>query len=170
MKIEQRLLTDIHPYGKNAKKHPEKQVKAVAASIKAFGFNQPIVVDATGMIIVGHGRYAAAHSLGLDKVPVLEVDLTEEQAKTYRLADNKLNESEWDMKLVVEELKSLPLPILDLTGFSRNLVLPPLAIDTSTLTNECERCDELKHAVVGHQNRTEHVIFTGAQEKPSGSN
>lgn len=123
MQIEQRPILSVKPFGKNAKKHPDDQVKKIAASIEQFGFNQPIVVDKDGVIIVGHGRYAAAHYLGLSMVPVLEVDLDEERTRAYRLADNRLNESEWDMGLVIEELKGLSLPMLDLTGFNRSLVL-----------------------------------------------
>jgi hypothetical protein len=120
MKIE-----NIKPYEKNAKKHPKKQVEQVAKSIKEFGFNQPIVIDKKGVIIVGHGRYEAAKLLGLSDVPVIEVELTEEQAKAYRLADNKLNESEWDMALVLPELKALDTDLLKLTGFREDLVLNP---------------------------------------------
>lgn len=123
MKIEYRQLDEITPYHKNAKEHPEKQVKKIANSIKEFGFNQPIVVDKEGVIIVGHGRYLAAQKLGINPVPVLEVDLDEERAKAYRLADNKLNESDWEMDVVIEELKTLSLEMLDLTGFDQNLVL-----------------------------------------------
>jgi len=123
MKIDYKSLQDIKPYGKNAKKHPDKQVLQIADSIKTFGFNQPIVVDKDGVIIVGHGRYMAASYLDLKEVPVLTVDITEEQAKAYRLADNKLNESDWDMALVISELKELSLPMLDLTGFSRKLAV-----------------------------------------------
>jgi len=121
--LEGRPIDSICPYDKNAKKHPKKQVEQVAASIKEFGFNQPIVVDKGGVIIVGHGRYEAAKTLKLASVPVLEVDLTPEQANAYRLADNKLNESEWDMSLVVEELKGLSEPMLTLTGFDKDLIL-----------------------------------------------
>ena len=115
----------ITPYEKNAKKHPKKQIAQVAASIKEFGFNQPIVVDKKGVIIVGHGRYEAAKSLGMkdEDMPVTVVNLTEEQANAYRLADNKLNESEWDMSLVVEELKGLSEPMLELTGFDKDLII-----------------------------------------------
>lgn len=120
MKIE-----NIKPYEKNAKKHPKKQVEQVAKSIKEFGFNQPIVIDKKGVIIVGHGRYEAAKLLGLSDVPVIEVELTEEQAKAYRLADNKLNESEWEMDLVIEELKGLSEDMLDLTGFDKDLIIEP---------------------------------------------
>ena len=116
-------VENVIPYDKNAKKHPKKQVEQVAASIKEFGFNQPIVVDKDGVLIVGHGRLEAAKLLGLKEVPVIVADLTEEQAKAYRLADNKLNESDWDMNLVIEELKGLSEPMLDLTGFDSDLVI-----------------------------------------------
>lgn len=123
MEVQQRSILEVLPYGKNAKKHPEKQVNQIADSIREFGFNQPIVVDKQGVIIVGHGRYMAAHLLGIDTVPVVELDISEEKAKAYRLADNKLNESDWDMELVIAELKGLTLESVDLTGFSRKLVL-----------------------------------------------
>lgn len=115
----------IIPYTKNAKKHPAAQVAKIAASIKEFGMNQPIVVDKEGVIIVGHGRYEALKSLEWEIKPewVLTLDLTPEQAKAYRLADNKLNESDWDMDLVIEELRELSEPMLDLTGFSSDLLL-----------------------------------------------
>ncbi len=118
-------LSDIKPYEKNAKKHPKKQVEQVANSIKEFGFNQPVVVDKNGVLIVGHGRLEAAKLLGLEEIPTITVDLTEEQAKAYRLADNKLNESEWDMSLVIEELKELSEPMLLLTGFDKDLIIEP---------------------------------------------
>jgi DNA modification methylase len=122
-------IDKIFPYEKNAKKHPKKQIEQVAESIREFGFNQPIVVDKNNVIIVGHGRLEAAKLLDMKEVPVLMVDLTEEQASAYRLADNKLNESEWDMKLVIEELKGLSEPMLDLTGFGRDLILESDELD-----------------------------------------
>lgn len=115
----------IKPYPKNAKMHPKKQVQQIANSIKEFGFNQPIVIDGKNEIIVGHGRYEAAKILGLQDVPVIQVNLTEEQAKAYRLSDNKLNESDWDMNLVIEELKGLSEEMLDLTGFNKDLIIEP---------------------------------------------
>lgn len=125
----------LKPYEKNAKKHPKKQIEQVAASIKEFGFNQPIVVDKNNVVIVGHGRLEAAKLLGLTDVPVTVVDLTEEQAKSYRLADNKLNESEWDMGLVIEELKELSDPMLELSGFDKDLILEPDAKDDEVPEN-----------------------------------
>lgn len=123
MKIIEQDIHDLKPYPKNAKEHPEKQIKKISASLQEFGFNQPIVVDKDNVIVVGHGRYIAALSLGMETVPTLIVDLTEEQANAYRLADNKLNESEWDMEIVIEELKGLSLDMIDLTGFNANLIL-----------------------------------------------
>jgi DNA modification methylase len=113
----------ITPYEKNAKKHPKKQIEQVANSIQEFGFNQPIVIDKNNIIIVGHGRYEAAKFLGMKDVPVLVVDLTEQQSASYRLADNKLNESDWNMDLVIEELKGMTPEMLDLTGFDKDLII-----------------------------------------------
>ena len=118
-------INDIKPYPQNAKKHPAKQIKQVAESIKEFGFNQPIVVDSNNVIIVGHGRLEAAKLLGLQDVPTIQVNLTEEQAKAYRLADNKLNESDWDMNLAIEELKGLDTELFKLTGFDNDLLIEP---------------------------------------------
>jgi len=119
---------EIKPYLKNAKKHPKKQVEQIANSIKRFGMNQPIVVDKDGVIIVGHGRYEAIKHLGLDLKPewvVKKEDLTPEEVNAYRLADNKLNESDWDMDLVIEELKGLDEELLELTGFDKDLIIEP---------------------------------------------
>lgn len=116
-------VSNIRPYPKNAKKHPRRQIEQIAASIKEFGFNQPIVIDRENTVIVGHGRLEAAKLLGLEDVPAIQVNLTEEQAKAYRLADNKLNESEWDIDLVIEELKGLSELMIDLTGFEKDLLI-----------------------------------------------
>jgi len=123
MKIEQRQLNSIRPYPQNAKKHPKGQVAQIAASIKEFGFNQPIAVDKEGVIIVGHGRYYAAESLELETVPTTTLDLTEEQAKAYRLADNKLNESDWDMSMVLEDVADLSMEMFELTGFDKDILI-----------------------------------------------
>ena len=118
---------EITPYPKNAKKHPKKQLEQIANSIKEFGFNQPIVVDKNGVIIVGHGRYEAckAFNIPIPEHAIKVVDITDAQAKAYRLADNKLNESDWDMDLVIEELKELSPELVDLTGFDKDLLIEP---------------------------------------------
>lgn len=124
IKIEWVALSEIKPYEKNAKKHPKKQVNAIADSIRAFGFLVPGVLTKDNELIAGHGRHLAAIELELEKMPVIRAEhLSAEAIKAYRLADNKLAESDWDMDLVVAELKDLSLPMLDLTGFSRDLIL-----------------------------------------------
>lgn len=112
----------VRAYDRNAKKHPERQVDMIAESIKKFGFNQPIVVDIANVVIVGHGRLMAAEKLGLEKVPVITVDLSPSDAKAYRIADNKLNESAWDYDLLLSELTTLKEEDyqLDLTGYDED--------------------------------------------------
>ena len=117
-------LSRLKPYSKNAKKHSEKQIKSVAESIKRFGFIQPIVVDKNNECVIGHCRLEAAKLLGLKEVPTISVEnLSDEEVKALRLADNKLNESEWDMGLVIEELKGLSDDLFDLTGFDKDVLI-----------------------------------------------
>jgi site-specific DNA-methyltransferase (adenine-specific) len=121
MQIEMRLLSSIQPYEHNPRLN-DAAVAAVAASIRAFGFRQPIVVDEQGVIIVGHTRYKAAVQLGLEMVPVhVAVGLTPAQAKAYRLADNQTSTlSQWDhdrLPLELADLQGLGFD-LELTGFS----------------------------------------------------
>ena len=89
-------VVNITPYPKNAKKHPDNQLKQIAASIKEFGWQQPVVVDKDGVIIAGHGRWFAYEKFGaeyeLSEPDIKVADLTTKQANAYRLADNKLNE------------------------------------------------------------------------------
>lgn len=128
MKIEAVEIDKILAYSKNAKKHPEKQIKQVAESIQRFGWAQPLVVDAKNNLVIGHCRLLAAKKMGLTSVPVMRMEnLTKEEANALRLADNKLNESEWDMNLVIEELKDLKLANFDikLTGFDEDLIIEP---------------------------------------------
>ncbi len=122
MKIELRKLADIRPYDKNPRLN-DNAVAAVAASIREFGFRQPIVVDTDGVIICGHTRYKAAVQLGLEKVPVHTAkDLTPEQIKAYRIADNKTGElAEWNYDLLPIELGELATCEYDLSllGFNQ---------------------------------------------------
>lgn len=99
------------PYELNSKIHDKAQIKALAKGIKDFGWDQPIVVDAAGVIIKGHGRRLAAIELGLKKVPVLvRDDLTPEQVKAARLADNKVAITGFDNELLKQELEALEDP------------------------------------------------------------
>jgi DNA modification methylase len=108
MKIELRPLDHIKPYPGNPRINDEA-VEAVTASLKEYGFRQPIVVDAEDVIIVGHTRFKAAQKLGLAKVPVhVATDLTAAQVKAYRIADNATNEiAEWNYELLPIELSAL---------------------------------------------------------------
>jgi DNA modification methylase len=108
MKIELRNMTAIKPYPNNPRINDDA-VDSVAVSIKEFGFRQPIVVDAEGVIICGHTRFKAAQKLGLEKVPVhVAKDLSPEQIKAYRIADNKTAElAEWNYDLLPIELADL---------------------------------------------------------------
>jgi ParB-like chromosome segregation protein Spo0J len=109
------------PYARNARNIPQSAVDKVAASIREFGFRQPIVVDKDGTIVAGHTRLQAAQKLGLAEVPVHVVsELTPTQIKAYRLADNRVNqESSFDNELLVLELAELKVEDyeLELTGF-----------------------------------------------------
>ena len=102
--IEQVKIDDLIPYANNAKKHPQEQVDKIAASIKEFGFNAPILIDSDNGVIAGHGRLLGAKKLKLSTVPCVQLDhLSEAQKKAYILADNRLGEiggTEWDMDLV----------------------------------------------------------------------
>jgi len=117
MKIELRRLDSIRPYEQNPRLN-DQAVEAVMASLREFGFRQPIVVDVDGVIICGHTRYKAAQRLGLEKVPVhVATDLTPAQIKAYRIADNQTASlAEWNYDL-------LPIELADLQGMDFDLGL-----------------------------------------------
>ncbi len=122
MKIEYRRLSELKLYAGNPRIISDEAVDAVAASIREFGFRVPILVDRDGVIVAGHARYRAAQKLGLTEVPVIVADdLTPEQIKAYRIADNRTAElSTWDYDLLPIELADLQSMDfdLDLLGFS----------------------------------------------------
>ena len=110
MEILQLRLDEIHPYEKNPRNN-KNAIAPVAASIKEFGFKVPIVIDKNNTIVCGHTRYAAAQKLGLKEVPCIKADdLTDEQIKAFRLADNKVAEiAEWDFELLGDELANITI-------------------------------------------------------------
>jgi len=118
--ITREPLTNLIPYSNNPKEHPDEQIQKIASSIKNYGWDQPIVVDADNEVIKGHGRMQAADLLGLDEVPVIRRgDLSDAQARASRIADNKTSESPWDDELLaleVEQLEGDPVD-LDTLGF-----------------------------------------------------
>ena len=91
LRVDYRSVSDLTPFANNARTHSAKQVRQIADSIKAFGWTNPILTDAAGGVIAGHGRLEAARLLGLDTVPTISLaDLTEAQKRAYTIAPNKL--------------------------------------------------------------------------------
>jgi DNA modification methylase len=121
MQIKQVKIEKLIPYARNARTHSDEQVAQIAASIKEFGWTNPILVDGDKGIIAGHGRLAAARKLGMTEVPVIELaHLTDIQKKALILADNKLSlNAGWDNEMLMLEIKELELEGFDLglTGF-----------------------------------------------------
>ena len=134
MQITEVAVEALIPYAKNSRTHDDAQVAQIAASIKEFGWTNPILVDGDKGIIAGHGRLMAARKLGLTKVPVIELkDMTEAQKKAYVIADNKLAmNAGWDMDFLKLELQDLEDADFDLslTGFDDKeldqLLAPPI--------------------------------------------
>lgn len=118
MHITKKSINEIKPYGKNPRKNDEA-VKYVAESIREFGFKVPIVIDKNNEIVAGHTRYKAAKKLKLDEVPcIVADDLTDEQIKAFRLADNKVAEkAEWDFDLLAIELDDIVDLDMEVFGF-----------------------------------------------------
>jgi ParB-like chromosome segregation protein Spo0J len=123
MQIKEVAVDKLIPYAKNSRTHSEAQIAQIAASIKEFGFRNPILVDGTG-VIAGHGRLLAARKLNLKQVPTIDCsDLTEPQKKAYIIADNKLAmNAGWDGELLALEMEELLKGNfnLELLGFTEN--------------------------------------------------
>lgn len=136
MKVQEMSIGEIKPYENNPRIN-ENGVDAVANSIREFGWKQPIVVDKDNIIIVGHTRYLASKQLKLKKVPVVVAnDLTPEQVKAYRLADNKTNElTEWDEDLLGVELSDIEqLSDIDMTDFGFENIEDEIELDEDNLS------------------------------------
>jgi len=119
LKIKQTPIDELIPYASNSRTHSDEQVAQIAASIKEFGFNNPVLLDKENGIIAGHGRVLAGRKLGLKEVPTIELShLTDTQRKAYVIADNKLAlNAGWDM-----ELLSLEMGDLENEGFDISLL------------------------------------------------
>ena len=145
MQIVQKNIADIVPYEKNPRKNNDA-VKYVVESIKEFGFKVPIVVDKDNVIVAGHTRYKAAKKLGLNEVPcIIADDLSEEQIKAFRLADNKVAEkAEWDFDLLSEEMEDLINFDFDMTLFGFELDEPEEEVEVQEDDFEAELPEEPK--------------------------
>lgn len=156
LSIEYKSTGELVPYVNNSRTHSEQQVQQVAASIKEFGFTNPILIDQDGGIIAGHGRLQAAQLLSLDEVPTITLKgLTQAQRKAYVIADNKLAlNSGWNDELLKVEIEALTESgfNLDILGWD---VLPDFVddIDYSILDDEDledelgEMTDDVKKAI-----------------------
>jgi DNA modification methylase len=148
-------IADLAPAPHNPRKHGRAQIRSLAQSIEAFGFNAPILIDRNRQIIAGHGRYEAAKLLGLTQVPVIFLDhLTETQAKAYMLADNKLTDrSTWDDTKVAVQLKELSELVLDFDIEAIGFELPEIdfriqSLDTSDAGDNADEFEAANGPVV----------------------
>ena len=139
MKITEKKVTELIPYVNNSRTHSDEQVAQIAASIKEFGWTNPILVDGSNGIIAGHGRLLAARKLGYTDVPTIELtDLTETQKKAYIIADNRLAlNAGWDNEMLTIELNDLLADgfALEMLGFDPkelNALLEPEVIEGLT--------------------------------------
>jgi site-specific DNA-methyltransferase (adenine-specific) len=142
MKIQQKSVKELIPYINNSRTHSDEQIAQISASIKEFGWTNPILVDGDNGIIAGHGRLSAARKLGMDTVPVIELShLTKTQKKALIIADNKLaSNAGWDNNLLTIELNELLADdfALDILGFNKDeldALLNPIQA-TEGLTDE----------------------------------
>lgn len=133
MEITYRKVGELVPYVNNARTHSDEQVVQICASIREYGWTNPVLIDENGMIIAGHGRVMAAQRMKMEQVPCIVLSgLTEEQKKAYVIADNKMAlNAGWDdekLKLELENLKELDFD-LELTGFDSDELDQLLSID-----------------------------------------
>lgn len=142
--LEQVAIEALIPYARNARKHSDEQVAQIAASIREFGFNAPVLVDADNGIIAGHGRVLAARKLGLTEVPCVRLShLSDTQRRAYVLADNKLAlNAEWD-----EEMLGLELSDLQEVDFDLNLIGFEQSETLASNENERQKSDVEIHSV-----------------------
>jgi DNA modification methylase len=148
--ISHLAIGELIPAPRNARIHTRAQVRAIARSIEAFGFNAPILIDRNRQIVAGHGRFEAAKLLGLSQVPVVFLDhLTEVQAKAYRLADNKLTDrSSFNDAMVAAQLKELSELVLDFDIEAIGFELPELDVRIQSLDDPdvADKADEFEAA------------------------
>ena len=137
MQIENRKIASLKLYDANPKRHPDNQIELLKKSITEFGWTTPLLVDSDGVVIAGHGRLEAARQLGVKEAPVVQIDdLTPEQVRAYRIADNKLTElGGWDRTVLATELEALRDMDFDfeITGFDADF-LNSLTIDEEAVT------------------------------------
>lgn len=155
LKVVYRPIDELKPDAANPRRHSKRQIRQIAASIEAFGFNVPILINAKGNVIAGHGRLLAARQLGWSEVPTLCLDhLSPAQARAFMIADNRLTEiGTWDDRLLAEQLRDLSLLGLDfsveLTGFEMGEIDLRIAALEEWSGREDDRADAVPDALAG---------------------
>ena len=143
--IVSRKVEDLIPYARNSRTHSDAQVAQIAASVREFGWTNPVLVDGENGIIAGHGRILAARKLGMEEVPCIELaGLTDTQRRAYIIADNKLAlNGGWDDELLALELGELNAADFDmaLVGFDAGELSAAMGLDEE-LDGEAPKIDE----------------------------
>lgn len=152
---EIRAVDDLIPYARNSRTHSDEQVAQIAASIREFGFTNPVLIDENDGIIAGHGRVLAAQRLDLDKIPAVKLtNLSEAQKRAYIIADNKLAlNAGWDdelLKLEFDDLAEAGFD-LDFTGFSFEEVQDIRQIDNEASINPPDDFGEVDEENLDHK-------------------
>ena len=157
MQIEYKSITELVPYVNNPRINDEA-VEYVANSIKDFGFKVPIIIDKNNIIVAGHTRYKAAQQLGMNEVPIIRADdLTDEQIKAFRLADNKAAEmSEWDYDRLKMELKGFDLGLTDF-GFGE--------FELSLLLDTVNSDDDEEESIDVNKDKRLLIVYDTEEEK-----
>ena len=166
-KYVRRSVSDLIPYANNSRTHSDEQVNQVASSIHAFGFTNPVLIDAQGGIIAGHGRVMAAKKLGIEEVPCIElVGLTEAQKKAYVIADNQLAlNAGWDLdllKLEIESLKELDFNI-DLLGFDDDFFIDVEDLDDYQEPEEQDYCEKFNVIIECDNEHQQEIVYKKMQ-------
>lgn len=162
MKIELWDIDKIQPYEANVKIHDDKQVEKIANSIQRFGWDQPIVVDKNGVIIKGHGRRLAAIKLGYAKVPVLvRDDLTEDQVKAARVADNRVAMGDIDTEMLQKELQDIDF---DLGGIFDAKELDFLKVDLTEINEDAIEDNIVEEMERQSEEMSDHIKTVDSRE------
>lgn len=164
--IESWPIDSVIPYERNPRTITEAAVQKVAASIREYGWQQPIVVDGNGVILAGHTRWRAAKHLGVQEVPVLvAANLTPEQARAYRIADNRVaEETGWDHDLLKDELRELAAQV---EGVAFDF--GALGFDEKELESIMRAWDSDINVVEKHGEHTEGISVVLKVEVPKGA-
>jgi ParB-like chromosome segregation protein Spo0J len=155
-------VNDLLPYINNARTHSEEQINQIAASIREFGFTNPLLIDGVGTIIAGHGRLHGAKKSGLEEVPCIVLDhLTKAQQKALIIADNQLAlNAGWDMDLLSVEMKDLDSEGFDLSliGFDDGMLMNLSLLTEEGLTDAEKEWEGMPEFDQGDNTSFRHVI------------